>query len=86
MRRKRHSWEEIVNKLREAVVRIAKGQTVAQAFKHFSVRCNSHSEYPAGSRKSQALHVLHAILSHNASMIRRLVSLPESWTCVAASL
>jgi len=37
MRRRRYSAEEIVNKLREADVRIAKGQTVAQACKHIGV-------------------------------------------------
>ena len=37
MNRKRFKAEEIVNKLREADVRIAKGQTVAQACKHIGV-------------------------------------------------
>ena len=37
MSRKRYSPEEIVNMLREADVRIAKGQTVAQACKHIGV-------------------------------------------------
>ncbi len=37
MSRRRYSAEEIVNKLREADVRIAKGQTVAQACKHIGV-------------------------------------------------
>lgn len=37
MRRRRYSAEEMVNKLGEADVRIAKGQTVAQACKHIGV-------------------------------------------------
>ncbi len=37
MRRRRFSAKEIVNKLREADVRIAKGQPVAQACKHIGV-------------------------------------------------
>ncbi len=37
MRRRRYAAEEIVNKLREADVRIAKEQTVAQACKHIGV-------------------------------------------------
>ena len=35
--RKRHTAEEIVNKLREAEVHLAKGQTVAQACKQIGV-------------------------------------------------
>ena len=37
MGRKRHTAEEIVNKLREADVHLAKGQTVAQACKAIGV-------------------------------------------------
>jgi transposase-like protein len=37
MSRKRHTAEEIVNKLREADVLLAKGQTVAQACKAIGV-------------------------------------------------
>ena len=35
--RRRHTSEEIVNKLREAEVQLAKGQTVAQACKQIGV-------------------------------------------------
>lgn len=37
MNRKQYSPEQIVNKLREADVLIAKGHTVAQAWKHIGV-------------------------------------------------
>ena len=46
MGRKRHSAEEIVNKLREADVLLSKGQTVGQAAAELRARVESY--YPAG--------------------------------------
>ena len=45
MARKRNSAEEIVNKLREAEVLIAKGTTVAQACKQIGVTDQTHYKW-----------------------------------------
>ena len=74
MRRRRYSAEEIVNKLREADVRIAKGQTVAQACKHIGVTGFTYYRWRReyGGMKSNQAKRLKALERENNRLKRLL--------------
>ncbi len=77
MARKRHTPEQVINKLREAEVAIAEGSTVAEAARRIGVTertfCRWRSEY-GGLRIDQARH-LKRLKLENSRLKRAVVDL-----------
>jgi putative transposase len=78
MSRKRHSPEQIVNKLRQADVELAKGQTVASDCKAIGITDQTYfrwrKEY-GGSKVDQAMRF--KALEHENARLKRLLAEAE---------
>jgi transposase-like protein len=82
MKRKRHSPEEIVQKLREAATQLAGGQSVEAVCKKLEVSVPTYHRWKEehGGAKEETVKRLKALEKENAQL-KKLARPTRLWTC-----